>query len=410
MSRRLATATLASAVALLGGTMSCAQSGAPVEQGAPNVPDFSPAFPEQTRAPAADSGVTLEVESVAEGLENPWGIAVTPDGAILVTEKPGRLRVVQDGELLPNPVAGVPEVLAEDHGGLLDVALGPDFATDRMVYWTYSKPMGNGTSATAAARGRLSEDFTELTGVEDIFVQDPPSPTPMHFGSRLAFDDEGHVFITTGEHYTEEERVLAQDLGAAYGKVIRVALDGSIPADNPFVDEGGVAASVWSYGHRNIQSAAVHPETGALWIVEHGPQGGDEINLIEPGANYGWPIVSYGENYEGTPVGGGESRAEGLVEPRYYWDPVIAPGGMVFYEGAAFPEWEGDLLVSGLVAQSVVRIELDGDTVIGEERLLTDQGRVRDLAIDADGAVLAAIDAPDGALLRLTPEGESLTD
>lgn len=410
MSRRIGSTTLASAVALLAATAACAQSDSPVEQGAPNVPEFSPAFPEQTRAPAVESGATLGVETVAEGLENPWGVAVTPDGEILVTEKPGRLRVVANGELLPDPVAGVPEVLSEEQGGLLDVAVGPDFVENRMIYWTYAKPTGNGTSATAAARGVLAEDFSELTEVEDIFVQEPPSATPMHYGSRLAFDDAGHVFVTTGEHFTEEERVLAQDLNAAYGKVVRLGLDGSLPADNPFADEGGVAASVWSYGHRNIQSAAIHPETGALWIAEHGPQGGDEINLTEPGANYGWPVVSYGENYDGAPVGDGEPRAEGIVEPRYYWDPVIAPGGMVFYEGAAFPDWEGDLLIGGLVAQALVRVVLEGDTVVGEERLLTDQGRIRDLAIDAEGAVLAVTDDADGALLRLTPSAETMTD
>lgn len=408
---RHATATAAAAV--LSGAAAFAQTAAPVEQGPPNVPEFTPAFPEQTRAPAAESGAAFAVETVAEGLEHPWAVAVLPDGAVLVTERPGRLRVVRDGALLPDPVAGLPEVFARRQGGLLDVAPGPDFAEDRLVYWTYAKPTGGGTSVTAAARGRLSEDMSEITGATDIFVQTPPSASPLHYGSRLAFDGAGHVFVTTGEHSVPEERVRAQDLATSYGKVIRLGLDGALPADNPFADQGETAAQVWSYGHRNIQSAAIHPETGALWIGEHGPRGGDEVNLIEAGANYGWPLVSYGENYDGSPVGTGVSSAEGVVEPRYYWDPVIAPGGMTFYDGAAFPEWRGDLLIAGLQAQAIVRLELDGDTVVGEERLLTDRGRIRDLALDADGAVLAVTDAEDGALLRLTPAdatGEAISN
>ena len=325
-----------------------------------------------------------------------------PDGAVLVTEQPGRLRVVVDGALLPAPVAGLPEVFAQRQGGLLDVAAGPNFAEDRVIYWTYSKPTGGGASATAAASGRLAEDFSAVSDVTDIFVQTPASTSPMHYGSRLAFDGAGHVFITTGERSVASERGRAQELDATYGKVIRLGLDGSTPADNPFAGQGAAASSVWSYGHRNIQSAAIHPDTGALWIGEHGPKGGDELNLIEPGANYGWPVVSYGINYNGSPVGDGAARDEGFVEPRYYWDPVIAPGGMVFYDGAEFPEWRGDLLVAGLRAGAIVRLEIEGDTVVGEERLLTDQGRIRDVAIDADGALLVATDARNGALLRLT--------
>ena len=407
MARRLAAAILA----LLGpaGPAAIAQTAAPVAQGAPNA-DFTPAFPEQTRAPALDSEATFAVEAIAEGLDRPWGIAVLPDGAILVTERPGRLRAVVDGALRATPVAGLPEVLAERQGGLLDVAAGPDFAEDRLVYWTYAKPTGGGTSATAAARGRLAEDFSEVTEVEEIFVQQPPSASAMHFGSRLAFDGAGHVFITTGERSAAADRWRAQDLDATWGKVIRLGLDGALPADNPFAGEGAAAASVWSYGHRNIQSAAVEPGTGALWIGEHGPRGGDELNRIEAGANYGWPLVSYGVNYDGSPVGDGASGADGVVEPRYYWDPVIAPGGMTFYDGAAFPEWRGDLLIAGLVAGAIVRLAIEGETVVGEERLLTGQGRIRDLAVDAEGAVLAVTDDRNGALLRLTPTADEEAD
>jgi glucose/arabinose dehydrogenase len=392
----------ATVLALLLGGAAAAQTGAPVAQEPPNVPEFAPAFPGQTRAPESLFGVTLAAQPVAEGLENPWGIAVLPDGAILVTERPGRLRVIRDGALVAEPVAGVPEVWAEEQGGLLDVAIGPDFAEDRLVFLTYAKPVDGG-SATAAARGRLSEDMTELTDVRDVFVQTPPSESPMHYGSRLAFDGRGHVFVTTGERFTEEERVLAQDLGATYGKVVRVGLDGDVPADNPFVDRPGARPEIWTYGHRNVQSAAIDAQ-GRLWTVEHGPQGGDELNLIEPGANYGWPVISYGENYDGTPVGAGETAREGMTQPVYYWDPVIAPGGMTFYDGALFPDWDGDLVVASLNPGAVVRLEIAEGRVTGEERLFTGQGRVRDVAVAADGALLVAIDDPDGSVLRLAPE------
>ena len=387
--------------ALLGGTAACAQSASPVEQGPPNVPAFHPAFPEQTRAPATSSGVALAVETIGRGLEHPWGLALLPDGGYLVTERPGRLRIVASDGQLSEPVAGLPEVFARGQGGLLDVAVSPGFAEDRMIYWTYAKPMQGG-SATAAARGRLAEDGSEVTQVQDIFVQDPASPTDKHYGSRIVLDGAGHAFVTTGEHFTEKERQFSQDLGKTYGKVARVNLDGTPPADNPFAGRSDVIPAVFSYGHRNIQAATLDPE-GRLWVTEHGPQGGDELNLVEPGVNYGWPVISYGQNYDGTPVGEGVTARDGMEQPRYYWDPVIAPSGMAFYDGAMFGPWQGDLLI-GALGGALVRLELQGDTVVGEERLLTDAGRIRDVEIAPDGAVLALTDADDGRLLRLTPE------
>ncbi len=407
MPSTLPKALFLSATALIIAPVACAQIAMPVAQGLKNVPEFEPAFPEQTRAPAMESGVTFAVETIADGLVHPWGIAVLPEGGYLVTERSGQLRVISaDGEV-SDPVAGVPEVLAEEQGGLLDVALGPDFAEDRMVYLTYSKPLGDGMSATAAARGKLSEDMSELTDVEDIFVQEPPSPSPMHYGSRIVFDGEGHAFVTTGEHFTMDQRVYAQDLDKTYGKVVRLNLDGSVPDDNPFVGQEGAIDSIWSYGHRNIQGAAMRPSTGELWTIEHGPQGGDELNKPEAGENYGWPVVSYGETYGGEPVGSGEPRQEGMVEPRYYWDPVIAPGGMLFYEGEMFPDWQGDVLTASLVRGQLVRLELDGDTVVGEERFFDEDspGRIRDVAEASDGALLIVTDEDNGALLRLTPQG-----
>jgi glucose/arabinose dehydrogenase len=382
-----------------------AHAAQPVPQGERNVPEFEPAFPEQTRAPASDSGVTPVAETFAEPLEHAWGIDVLPDGGYLVTERPGRLRVVSERGEISAPVAGIPEVLVAGQGGLLDVAVGPTFARDRMIYWSYARPLDGEKSVTVATRGRLSEDASSVTDVADIFVQEPPSPTPAHYGSRIVFDGEGHVFITTGDHFTEVERVLAQDTGTTYGKVIRVNLDGSVPADNPFVDHDGAIDSTWTLGHRNIQGATLHPQTGRLWTIEHGPKGGDELNLSTPGANYGWPTVSYGENYDSSPVGRGIERHSGdFVEPRYYWDPVIAPGGMLFYQGDLFADWQGDLLIGSMSPGGVVRIELDGDTVAGEERLLPGHGRIRDIVEAPDGALLVLVDAAEGAVLRLTPK------
>jgi glucose/arabinose dehydrogenase len=385
-----------------------AAAAQPVDDGDPNRPDVTAAFEGQTEAPAVTSAVAPEATQIAGPFEHPWGIAVLPDGAgYLVTERPGRLRHVSVEGAVSAPITGVPEVLADGQGGLLDVSLSPTFAEDRVVFLTYAKPMLDDLSATAAARGVLSEDMTALTEVGDIFLQTPGSPSTNHYGSRIVPDGAGHVFITTGEHFTEEERVFAQDLGKTFGKIVRVGEDGAVPEDNPFTGDDTAENNIWSLGHRNVQGAAIRPGTGQLWAIEHGPAGGDELNLIAPGANYGWPVVSYGINYDGSPVSEGLYRhaENGFVEPVYYWDPVIAPGGMVFYEGDAFPEWEGDLLIGGLVAGGIVRLEMEGDRVTGEERLLTELGRVRDVAVDGDGAVLVITDFGDGALWRVLPSG-----
>ncbi len=390
-----------SLAALLAGTSALAQSAAPVQQDQPNVPEFHPAFPGQTRAPAMSSGIELAVAPFVEGLERPWGLALMPDGGYLVTERVGNLRIVAPDGALSEPVAGLPPVFVSGHGGLLDVEVSPSFAQDRMIYWTYAKPIGD-RSATAAARGRLAEDGSEVTDVQDIFVQDPPSPTDKQYGSRIVLDGAGHAFVTTGEHLSAEERPFAQDLDKTYGKVVRVNLDGTPPADNPFAGRSDAIPTIYSYGHRNIQAAALDPQ-GRLWIVEHGPQGGDELNLIRPGVNYGWPVITYGEDYDGTPIGEGLTAREGMEQPRYYWDPVIAPSGMAFYDGRMFADWQGDVLIGSLTPGALVRIRIEGDRVIGEERLLTDGGRIRDVAVAPDGAVLALTDDDEGAILRITP-------
>ena len=389
---------------MLLGTAIAAPSFAQVEQGQKNVPDFEPAFDNQTRAPAIETETEIAVETVVEGLTHPWGIEVLPDGDYLVTERAGDLRIVsRDGEL-GEPISGVPEVAARDQGGLLDVALAPDFEDSRVLFLTYAKPMGSNQTATAAARGVLSEDGTELTEVEDIFVQGPPADNAMHFGSRVVLDDD-YAYITTGEHFTSTYREYAQDLDKTYGKIVRVTQEGEVPEDNPFTDTEGAVDEIWSLGHRNVQGADINPETGDLWALEHGPAGGDELNLIRSGENYGWPVVSYGRQYAGPLVGTGEPRAEGFVEPRYYWDPVIAPGGFVFYDGEMFESWQGDVLASSLAPGALVRLTLDGDTVTGEERLVTDRGRIRDVEVDQDGAVLLLTDKDNGELLRVTAGG-----
>lgn len=378
----------------------------PVEQGEKNVPEFEPAFENQTRAPAIADTQDLATEEVATGLAHPWGIEVLPDGSYLVTEREGRLRVIEpDGSLREAAVKGVPEVVNMKQGGLLDVALAQDFEDSRRIYLTYSKPMPDNMSVTAAATGVLNEDMTELTEVEDIFVQTPPSPAPMHYGSRIVLDGD-YAYVTTGEHFTMDQRVYAQDMDKTYGKIVRVTLDGEVPDDNPFVGQEGAEPEIWTLGHRNVQGADIRPSTGELWALEHGPAGGDELNLIEKGANYGWPVVSYGETYGDEPVGTGEPRAEGFVEPRYYWDPVIAPGGFIFYEGEMF-DWDGDVIASSLVPGGLVRLTLDGDTVTGEARYLSDVGRVRDVEVDQDGALLVLIDADAGSVLRVTPSDMS---
>ncbi len=392
------------ALTLTAALVPLAALAAPVPQGPKNVPEFKPAFANQTRAPERHSGTALEVTTVASGLSHPWGLAVLPGGAILVTERAGRLRVIgPDGTLRKAPVAGLPPVAAKDQGGLLDVAISPDFASTRRIFWTYSKPVPGGLYATAAASGTLAPDASRVTEVRQIFQQTPPSPTPKHYGSRLAFDGHGHVFVTMGEHFTPAERVNAQDVGRTYGKVVRLNLDGSVPATNPFVRTKGARPEVWTYGHRNVQGIAVRPGSGQVWELEHGPKGGDELNLLRAGANYGWPVISYGENYNGSPVGRGITAKPGMEQPVYYWDPVIAPGGMTFYDGAMFPAWRGNILIGSLNPGGLQRVVLQGTRVAGEERLLANQGRIRTAAVARDGSVLVLTDRAGGSVLRITP-------
>lgn len=371
---------------------------------APRNTSLEPAQPDQFRAPLTASGVSVATEVVAQGFEHPWGLEVLPGGAgYLVTERSGALRFVAPDGTLSAPIAGVPPVVAVRQGGLLDVALAPDFAESRVVFLSYSKRVGASDAATAVLRGVLSEDHSTLADTRDVFVQEPAVPAPMHYGSRVLFDADGHLIITTGDRGFPQFAALAQDVSTTIGKVIRLTQEGGIPKDNPFASGGGHPA-VWSYGHRNIQGALV--SDGVLWTIEHGPKGGDELNRPEAGLNYGWPVVSYGENYNGRPVNRGEASGPGFVEPIYFWDPVIAPAGMHVYDGALFPEWQGDLLIGSLKPGGVVRLRLEGGRVVGEERILHRFDRVRDVEVDDDGSVLLLTDRDAGRLVRLVPDGD----
>lgn len=371
---------------------------------------YPPAFDAQFRAPIVVTQGELDVETIVDGLVHPWAIRNLPgDSGYLVTERTGALRHVTSEGVLSEPIGGTPEVRDERQGGMLDVATGPNFVEDRMVYLSYAKPTGTNAegmtmSATAVGRGRLSEDFTMVEGFEDIWVMDPSAPEPVHYGSRIAFDEEGHVFITTGERFTFENRPRAQQLGATWGKTIRIYRDGSIPEDNPFVGIPDADDAIWSYGHRNIEGAQI--VDGQLVVLEMGPQGGDEVNLIEPGLNYGWPLVSYGRRYDrfgGAPIGTGMTEIEGAVQPLYFWDPVIAPNDFVVYDGDMFPEWQGDYLISALVAGGLVRLSLGDDGLVeAEERVLPELKRTRDVEVDDNGSLLLITDQEDGRLLRIT--------
>ena len=370
----------------------------------PNAEGQTPAFAGQTRAPAIHSPFHLNVETVTNGLERPWAVALLPDGRFLVTERPGRMRVIARDGTKSAPLDGVPAVATGGQGGLFDVTLSPSFATDRLIYFSFAEPRGEGTNATAVARAMLSRDARRLENVQVIFRQEPAWASRQHFGSRVVFDPSGtHIFITLGERNRDDSRPLAQTLDNTIGKVVRITPDGQAPGDNPFFNRAGARREIWSYGHRNVQAAAINPATGELWTVEHGAQGGDEVNIPRAGRNYGWPIITYGEDYSGLPIGAGITQHEGMEQPIYYFDPVIAPSGAVFYRGDLFTGWGGDLLVGGLASNALVRLKLNGDRVVGEERVLTDVGRVRDVAEAEDGALYVVTDESDGRLLRLTP-------
>ena len=347
--------------------------------------------------PANSPGV--RAETFASGLVNPWALEFLPDGRLLVTERPGRLRIVaKDGTLSP-PVSGVPAVYAESQGGLLDVALDPQFTSNQLVYLSYAEPGPNRTAGTSVARARLVGNA--LQDVQVIYQQVPKVVSGGHFGSRLVFDRAGYLFITQGERQLFRDS--AQSLSAGLGKVVRIFPDGRVPPDNPFVNRAGARPEIWSYGHRNMQGATLDPATGRLWTIEHGARGGDELNHPEAGRNYGWPVITYGIDYSGMRIGEGTEKA-GMEQPVYYWDPVIAPSGMTFYTSDVIPGWKGSLLIGSLTPGCLVRLELQDGRVTREARYLGDlHERIRDVQQGPDGFVYLVTDNPNGRVLRVRP-------
>jgi glucose/arabinose dehydrogenase len=377
--------------------------GAPVETGAPNVPEFKPAFEGQTRAPAVKTRTALQVTELASGFEKPWAIAFLPDRRMLVTEKPtGRLYIVgADGKKSP-PVAGLPKVDGRNQGGLMDVEPGPDHARSGLVYGAYYEPRQGGNGLAVARAKLVDGERPRVEGVQVIFRMEPTFDSTMHAGGRLVFAPDGTLFVTLGERSALEGRVQAQDLGSHLGKVVRIHPDGSVPKDNPFVGRQGARPEIWSSGHRNILSADLDAKD-RLWIVEMGPRGGDELNLVEKGKDYGWPTIGYGEEYSGARIHR-TTQAPGMEQPVYYWDPVISPSGLTIYSGELFPEWRGNFFIGGLSSEALVRLVVDGDRVVGEERLLTDLGaRIREVVQGPDGALYLLTDARNGKLLKVTP-------
>ena len=413
MTRAATAALLAALLGACGGPPSSAQApaaspaAAPVETPPPNAPDQSPAFPGQTRAPEMKADVAFEVTTVAENLQNPWGLALLPDGRLLVTERPGRLRIVGADGKLSDPVAGLPAIDAQGQGGLFGLALDPAFARNGLVYFSFAERVPTG-SHTAVGRGRLVAQPGSAPRLEDvkvIFRQSPDLDSTMHYGGRLVFARDGKLFVTLGERSILPGRMQAERLDGTLGKLVRINADGSIPNDNPYVGKADARPEIWSSGHRNVQSAALHPVTGAIWTVEHGARGGDELNIPMAGKDYGWPTITYGLEYSGKPIGEGITAKAGLEQPVYYWDPVIAPSGMAFYTSDRAPAWKGSVFIGGLGSKRLVRLTLDGDRVVGEERLLGDlKQRIRDVIAAPDGTLYVATDAADGKVLKITPK------
>lgn len=375
----------------------------PVETGAPNVPEFKPAFAGQTRAPAIHTRTALALTEVARGLDLPWALAFLPDGRMLVTEKhKGELVLMTPGGAKPHAVKGVPRVDGRDQGGLLDVALGPDYATSHLIYLSYYEPREGG-NGLAVARARFVEGpEPALESLVVVYRMQPTLDSTKHAGGRLVFAPDGTLFVTEGERFILQGRAQARDLGSDLGKLVRILPDGGIPKDNPYVGKPGARPEIWTSGHRNVLGAALDAKK-RLWIAEMGPRGGDELNLIERGQDYGWPTIGYGEEYSGARIHA-TTQAPGLQQPVYYWDPVISPGALVIYSGDLIPEWKGNFLIAGLSSEALVRLALKDDRVVGEERLFTERHeRMRDVVQGPDGAVYLLTDESDGKLLRVAP-------
>jgi len=378
-------------------------NGQPVETAPPNVPGNKPAFAEQTRAPAVHTETPFKVTEIAAGFANPWGLAFLPDGRLFVTEKSaGKLLVVSLGGKKPIAVEGVPRVVGEDQGGLLDVALAPDYGTSKQLYLSYYEPREGG-NGLAVLRARFVDGAQpKLDEARVIFRMQPTLDSTKHAGGRLVFAADGNLFITLGERSIMKGRVQARDLGSDLGKIVRIQPDGAIPKDNPFVAKAGTRPEIWTLGHRNVLGAALDSQK-RLWVAEMGPRGGDELNLIERGKDYGWPTIGYGEEYSGEPIHQA-TQTPGLEQPIYYWDPVISPGALTIYSGDLFPEWKGNFFIAGLSSKALIRLVLRADRVVGEERLLTSRSeRIRTVVQGPEGALYLLTDGSNGKLLKLAP-------
>ncbi len=370
----------------------------PVETQPPNT-KYKPAFQGQTRIAGVKTKTPYQVTEITGKLDRPWDITLLPDGRFLITEKSGSMRIVGADGKLSSKITGLPKVDNAGQGGLLGVCIDPEFESNRMVYWTFSERVENGNH-TAVAKGKLSSDERTIENASVIYRATPTYDGSLHFGSRVLFDKTGHLIVSTGERSDLPTRPQAQSLKSALGKIIRITTDGKPAADNPFVGKSDARPEIWSYGHRNPQGIAFHPETGDLWVSEMGPRGGDEINLIGKGKNYGWPTITYGIEYSGKKIGDAITKKEGMEQPVYYWDPVTSPSGMTFYSGDKIPEWKNNLFIGGLNSRHIVRIVLQDNKVVGEERLLVEQGnRYRDIAQGKDGALYAVTD--EGRLYRI---------
>src|SRR5688572_22861737 len=381
-------------------------------------PHQKPAVAGQYHAPENKSNVAFDQTTVVSGLQSPWAIAFLPDGKMLVTEKlPGRLRVLNaNGTLVDAPVAGLPAVDGRNQGGLLGLALDPNFAANRLIYWSYTELQADKTNHTAVARGRLVDDATapRVENAQVIFRQAPSLNSTLHYGGRLVFRRDGTLFITLGERSITEGRMQAQKMDSLLGKIVRVNADGSIPKDNPFVGKTGVRPEIWSYGHRNVQSAALHPTTGELWEVEHGTNGGDEVNVAKKGMDYGWPTIAYGIEYQGGRITGDEQVKAGMEQPVYYWDPNIAPSGLAFYTGDAFPAWKGSLFLRRRRTTPAGRAGVEREEAVGEQGVAQEnKERIRDVVQGPDGYLYVLTDpqggrgAPPpstGRLIRISPK------
>lgn len=380
--------------------------GRPLETRDPVGPNQKPAFVGQTRAPAIRTRTPVQATVVAHGLNHPWALAFLPNGHMLITEKPGAMRVISAAGEVGGPIANVPEVLYKSDGGLLDLVIDPNFARNRSLYFAFSEPRAGGSGLTLAT-ARLSDDERALESVRVLLRIEPTHTSVSHFGCRLLFDREGKLFMTSGERMDPTIRVQAQHLDSRLGKLLRLNTDGSAAPGNPFAATAGALPDIWSYGHRNSQGLAFHPVTRELWSIEHGEAGGDELNVIEPGRNYGWPLIAYGTEYDRRPINGGLTNAPQMQQPKYFWDPAIGPTGMTFYEGKLIPEWRHNLFVAAHMGQHVARLVLDGNRVVGEERLLLDQRQMmRWVGQGPDGALWVLTDDADGRLIRLSAQAK----